>query len=569
MVSRPDDLIYAVDECPPWQRLILLGIQNVLLISIYLVFIVIIFKAAGEQEQVIVSAVSMGMIAVAITTMLQAIWKGPIGSGYLAPPVFSAIYLGPSLLAAKTGGLPAVFAMTIFAGAIEVLLSRFLHRLRGVFPPAVSGFIVLIVGIELGIVGIEQVLDIEMIHDPMFAQHIFVALVTLAIIMGLSVWFRGLMRLLCSMIGILIGFIISIPLGLVSLKSAGVFSHSPFFTFPDLGYIAYHFDPSLVPSFLTAGVAAALRTIGVITTCQKINDSDWKRPDIKSIKGGMLADGIGCMIGGLLGTPGLNAAPSIVGVSKASGATSRYIAFPAGCFLIALAFFPKIASFFLLLPMSVVGAALLANAAFMISGGIQIMVSRNIDTRMTYVIGISLLLGLSRKVFPDYFKQLPEGIQLVTGTVLSLSIISAVILNLIFRIGIKRTEILVFDESGISLERLTTFLSSKGKSWGLTEELIERSISTTTQVIHHLQDANLILGAVKIVVSYDQVDLVINIDYKGTLLSLPNVGQKRSVFVEEEGFAYGLADFLTGVYPDRMEFSSKEKDARIRLYFGT
>jgi NCS2 family nucleobase:cation symporter-2 len=40
------------------------------------------------------------------------------------------------------------------------------------------------------------------------------------------------------------------------------------------------------------------------------------------------------------------------------------------------------------------------------------------------------------------------------------------------------------------------------------------------------------------------------------------------VFVEEEAFAYGLADFLTGVYPDRMELSSKEKDANIRLYFS-
>jgi len=569
MATRPDDLIYTVDEIPPLQRLLLLGLQNLVLISIFFVLIVIIFKAAGCSDQVTVNAVCMGMIAAGIATMLQSIWKGPVGSGYLAPPVFSAIFLGPSVLAAKTAGLPVVFAMTIFAGAIEVFLSRFLHRLRGVFPPAVSGFIVLIVGIELGIVGIEQVLDIETLDDPKFDQHIFVALITLAIIMGLSVWFRGLMRLLCSMIGILIGFIISIPLGLVSLKSAGAFLHSPFFTFPDLGYITYHFDPSLIPSFLTAGIAAALRTIGVITTCQKINDADWKRPEIKSIKRGMLADGIGCMIGGLLGTPGMNAAPSIVGVSKASGATSRYVAFPAGCFLIALAFSPKIASFFLLLPMSVVGAALLANAAFMISGGIQIMVSRNIDTRMTYVIGISLLLGLSRKVFPDFFTKLPEAIQLVTGTVLSLSIITAIILNLIFRIGIKRTEVLVFDESGISLERLTNFLRSKGKPWGLTEDVTDRSISTTNQVIHHLQDAHLILGAAKIIVSYDQVDLITNINYEGTILSLPNVGIKQRVFVEEEAFAYGLADFLTGVYPDRMEFSSKGKDANIRLYFST
>jgi xanthine/uracil permease len=37
--------------------------------------------------------------------------------------------------------------MTIFAGVVEIVLSRFLHRLRPVFPPVVSGFVVCIVGI--------------------------------------------------------------------------------------------------------------------------------------------------------------------------------------------------------------------------------------------------------------------------------------------------------------------------------------------------------------------------------------------------------------------------------------
>ena len=39
------------------------------------------------------------------------------------------------------------------------------------------------------------------------------------------------------------------------------------------------FAPDLVPAFMIAAVAAMLRTVGVVTTCQKINDADWKRPD--------------------------------------------------------------------------------------------------------------------------------------------------------------------------------------------------------------------------------------------------------------------------------------------------
>jgi NCS2 family nucleobase:cation symporter-2 len=52
------------------------------------------------------------------------------------------------------------------------------------------------------------------------------------------------------------------------------------------------------------------------------------------------------------------------------------------------------------------------------------------------------------------------------------------------------------------------------------------------------------------------------------LLPLPNVGvRKRFFFLEEESFSYGLADFLTGVYPDRMEARSEGQNAEIRLIF--
>ncbi|NIV64649.1 MAG: hypothetical protein GWN40_00360 [Nitrosopumilaceae archaeon] len=223
MARKPENLIYAVDDKPPFLRLVLLGLQNAVLIAIYLVYIVIITKAAGESEKLTVSAISMGMIAVSIATVLQSLWKGPVGSGYFSPPVCSAIYLGPSVLAAKAGGLPAVFGMTIFAGAVEIILSRFLHKLRPYFPPAVSGFIILIVGIQLGLVGIDQVLDIREYGSPAFEKHILISLITLSIIVILSVWARGLARLLCSLIGILVGFVISIPLGLLIPESVSLF----------------------------------------------------------------------------------------------------------------------------------------------------------------------------------------------------------------------------------------------------------------------------------------------------------------------------------------------------------
>src|SRR5262245_402726 len=158
MVRRPHALIYAVGETPPLATTLFLGLQQVALMAIYLVMVVIVVRQAGASARVAQSAVSMSLIAMGISPGLQAIPKGPIGSGYLAPPVISAIYLAPSVLAVKAGGLPLVFGMTMVAGLFEAMLSRFLPRLRLVFPPLICGFIVAAVGLELGLLGISRFL---------------------------------------------------------------------------------------------------------------------------------------------------------------------------------------------------------------------------------------------------------------------------------------------------------------------------------------------------------------------------------------------------------------------------
>ncbi len=569
LTKRPEELIYAVDEVPPLRHLILLGIQYAALLAVYLMLVVVVVRAGGATRAQTVDAVSLGMIAAAAGTILQALRGGPVGSGFLAAPVFSAIYLGPSLLAADHFGLGAVFGMTIFAGLVEIAISRFLNRLRIFFPPAISGFIVTIVGIQLGLVGVDHVLDVGNFGTPLYATHLGVSILTLAIIVALSVWAGGMARLMCSSIGIAAGFVLSIVFGLVSVEALGDALSGPVVRVPHFGHISYDFEWSLMPAFLIAGIAAALRTVGVITTCQKINDADWKRPDYRSIKGGMLADGIGSAIAGVLGCIGQNTGPSLVGVSKASGATSRAIAFSASAILIAFAFLPMIGSVFMLLPKAVIGAALVFTACFMITGGIQIMVSRNVDTRMTYVIGLSMLFGLSRDIYKNFFKQLPQTLQPLTDTTLSLAVVCALLLHSVFRIGTRRTASIAIEETEHSVEMLGELLRSRGQSWDLPADVSDRAVATTEQVLAHIRDTKLIRGSLRVALSYNELDLTVTIGYDGTLLTLPNVGVRRRVFLEEESFSYGLADFLIGVYPDRMEASAHGDAVTIKLVFAT
>src|SRR6201995_5477922 len=100
------------------------------------------------------------MIAIALATLLQAHRLGPVGSGYLAPPVVSAIYFAPALQAAPHGGLALVCGIIAFAGVIEMLFGWALPWMRRVFPPVVSGFIVIAVGMELGLIGVRGFLGV-------------------------------------------------------------------------------------------------------------------------------------------------------------------------------------------------------------------------------------------------------------------------------------------------------------------------------------------------------------------------------------------------------------------------
>jgi NCS2 family nucleobase:cation symporter-2 len=89
-------------------------------------------------------------------------------------------------------------------------------------------------------------------------------------------------------------------------------------------------------------MASCLKTVGDLTVAQKINDAEWVRPDMKNIGGGTLANGIGTALAGLFGTVGMNASSANIGVSGATGVTSRRIGFAIGGLFVVLAFMPKL-----------------------------------------------------------------------------------------------------------------------------------------------------------------------------------------------------------------------------------
>ena len=186
------------------------------------------------------------------------------------------------------------------------------------------------------------------------------------------------------------------------------------------------------------GIAATLKTVGDLTLCQKMNDADWKRTDMESVSGGVMANSLGTIFSGLWrGAQQQCILPASVS-SQATGVTSRAIALPAGLIIIALAFLPGLAATFSVMPVPVMGALLVYSTCFLMLGGLQVMTARMLDARRIFAVGIALVFGLSVEIAPELYRNVPESIRPVFASSTALATVIAVALNLLFRIGVAK-----------------------------------------------------------------------------------------------------------------------------------
>jgi NCS2 family nucleobase:cation symporter-2 len=565
-VHKPANILYTVDEVPPLGVTLMSGLQQVGLISVFLLFPLLVGREANLTDAQQINLLSISMVGLAVAAVLPALRIGPVGAGYLAPAVFTAVYLGPSLLAAKVGGLPLVLGMTVFAGSVGIALSAAMRRLRSFFPPEIAGLVVILIGIKTGTIGVRYMLGIDT-SGPSSLAELAVPMGSLATMIGFSIWARGYPKLFCALIGMCVGYAIAALIGTLGGVEIGRISASPLLGVPSIGQFGWAFDYSLAPAFTVAALAACLRTVGNLTTCQKINDADWVRPDMRQIGNGVLADALTTVSAGLLGTMGMNSSPSAIGLSTATGVTSRRVAYAIAAIFLALSLFPKAAATLTVMPRPVMGAMLVFAASSVLVSGLEIINLRLLDSRRTYVIGLSLMLGLAVDFFPGYFASLPERLHPLTDSSLALGMLSAIALNMLFRIGVRRTQRLIVDPEEVEASNIERFMTSRGATWGARRDVIERATFNLEQSVETLASSGIAAGPLEIEVSFDEFTLDIRVSYEGLPLEL---AQKRpsneEIMASEEG-ERKLAGFMLQRLADRVSVSQKGDRSTIHFHF--
>ena len=562
-MRKPPNLIYGVTDDPPVGTLLLLGLQHILGAAVGWVILVAVVGSFASRVEQTGDVLRMSMVAAGVGTILQGLNRGGVGSGYLCPFLSGPAYVSASTLAGNAGGFPVLFGMTTLAGVFEVIFSRLLPRLRALFPPEVIGLVVTMVGFEMVPLAAPRFLGLG--EGVSRSRTMLVAFLTLAVMCACTIWGKGAVRLYAAMIGVAVGWLAAFALGNITPAQTQKIAEAPWVGFPRRVTLGWAFDWRLLVPFLVAALSSSLKGVGDLTLCQKINDADWVRPDMKSISRGITAAGLCTTLSGLLGTVGHSTSSNNVGLSLASGATSRRIGYSFGGWIIALAFLPKVAAVFTVIPRGVMGAMLVFAACFMILAGIQVLTSRLMDARRILVAGIALLFGLSVDVVPGLYKDVPHALQPIVGSALSLATVLALVLNLIARIGLAKKVTLQLDPKSDTPAKIFSLLETQGGAWGARKDVIYNAAVALNECFESVSQLGLARDKLQVGMSFDEFNLDIDIIYEGAPLEFPAMRPSPEELLADDRGLARLSGFLIAQHADRVR--SEVKDGRCHLHF--
>ena len=165
------------------------------------------------------------MLVAGLVTLVQLYSIGPIGGEVPIMMGTSSGFLGVmrSVAATMGGGVVAygaILGASIVGGIFEMVLGFFIKPLRKIFPPVVTGTVVLAIGLSLISVGVNSFAGGSGAKDFGSAENLLIGFVVLAVIVALKHFTKGITSTSSILIGIIFGYVLCAILGAVAPTTA-------------------------------------------------------------------------------------------------------------------------------------------------------------------------------------------------------------------------------------------------------------------------------------------------------------------------------------------------------------
>lgn len=343
------------------------------------------------------------------TLIFHLVTKGKV-------PIFlgsSFAFIAPIIKATELYGLPGTLSGLVAVGAVYGIMSA-LVRFRGVgfisrlFPPVVVGPVIMLIGLSLASTGVD-----------MAKENWLLAIISLLTTIVVSLFGKGLLRLIPIFSGIVVGYIAATIMGLVDFQPVADASWLalPAFVRPEFSWEAIIF---MIP----VAIAPVIEHIGDVYAINEVAGKDFvKDPGLHRT---MLGDGLACVVSAFIGGPPVTTYSEVTGAISLTKITDPAVIRIAAITGILFSVLGKVSAILKTIPSAVLGGIMLLLFGTIASVGINSLIKNKIDmgdTRNLVIASLILTLGIggAELTFGD-FTIGGIGLAALVGVILNLII---------------------------------------------------------------------------------------------------------------------------------------------------
>ncbi|ELC8351201.1 uracil-xanthine permease family protein [Clostridium perfringens] len=422
------NLIYGVDDDLDLPKKVLFGLQHIFAAFGGIIVVpLVIATSLGFDSKVTTALISASILGSGLATIIQAKGVGKVGARVACIMGTDFTFVSPAISVGSVLGLPGIIGATILGSLFEVILSFFIKPLMKFFPPLVTGTVVALIGLTLLPVSIDWAAGGAGSANYASLENLAVAMFVLVITLLLNNYGKGMISSASILIGIVVGYIVCIPLGLVDFTPV---KEASWLSFPKILEFGVTFDAKAVMAFIPAYFVATIGTVGCLKAIGETSNIDIGD---KRVAAGVLSDGVGSALGGLVGSCPNTSFSQNIGIISLTKVASRHVAVMAGILLVILGFLPKVAAIITGIPNPVLGGVGIMMFGTVAAAGIRTLSNIKLTERNLLIIAISMGLGLGVTFRPDVIHNLPEAIRMIFSSGISTGTIAALILNAVLK----------------------------------------------------------------------------------------------------------------------------------------
>jgi xanthine permease len=410
-------------------RMLLFGLQHVLVMYAGTVAVPLILGSAlGLTPAQVVALIAADLFTSGLATLLQTLGWWRFGARLPLIQGCSFVFVAPMILIGTHYGIPTMYGSVICCGLFMIAVGPLFSRLLRFFPPVVIGSVILVIGLTLlpvagGWLGGGDAGE----ADFGSFSHLGLGLATIAVIVAIQRFGRGVMANLSVLLGLVAGTLLAATVGQTHFTQVAA---SPWFAMarPMLfGMPRFSLLPAVVMSVATLVVMT--ETTG---NCLAIGEVTGRSISRRTLSDAFRADGLATMLGGLFNSFPYNAYSQNTGLLSLSGMKSRFAVAMAGGLLVMFGFLPKLAAVIQCVPRPVLGGASLVMFGMTAMAGIEELARVQYrGTNHALIVAISVGLGVLPIASPQLFAHAPQEARLFLNSGIFLAAAAAVLLNLV------------------------------------------------------------------------------------------------------------------------------------------